>query len=64
MCQQEILNYLNKKRKPILMKDLCLVIPANRQNISRACSGMVKRKELTKKKIRDGNFIKFLYAVR
>jgi hypothetical protein len=64
MCQQEIYNYLKKKRgKEVTINELMLVIPANRGNISAACRKMAQRKEIRVRPVREGPFTRFLLSI-
>jgi predicted transcriptional regulator len=64
MCQDEIINYLIKRRKPALMQELCANISCNRASISRSCRTLIKTKELKKRKIKEGFHVKYLYTLR
>lgn len=61
MCQQEIMNYLSKKRKPVDMKELIINIPANRASISRGCRKLRENNEIGFKKQKIKSYEKFLY---
>jgi hypothetical protein len=64
MCQQEIYNYLKKKRgKEVTINELMLVIPANRPNISNACRKMAQRKEIKVRAVKEGPFTRFLLSL-
>lgn len=63
MCQSEITKYLLKTRRPVDINELCRVIPANRQTISRACQQMAKYREIKVQKVRAMGGIKFLFCL-
>ena len=61
MCQNDILNYLKKKQKPVDMRELLVNIPANRASISRNCRKLRERKEVRFKKEKIKSYEKFYY---
>jgi hypothetical protein len=64
MCQEEIYNYLKKKRgKEVTINELMLVIPANRAGITTACRKMAQRKEIKVRPVKEGPFTRFLLSV-
>lgn len=64
MCQQEVINYLKKRRgKDVDIQELMRVIPANRISISRSCRKLAEYQEIKVKQVRQGPFIKFLFSI-
>jgi len=64
MCQEDIVNYLIKKRGvPVDIVELCRVIPANRKSISKSCASLRKSKEVKSTQVKQKNFVKFIYFV-
>jgi len=61
MCQNDILNYLKKKQKPVDMQELLVNIPANRASISRGCRKLRERSEVKFTKKRIKSYEKFMY---
>lgn len=63
MCQQDILNYLKKKREPVDMQELIMNIPANRASISRNCRRLRESNEVKYKKKKEKSYEKFFYFI-
>ena len=64
MCQDNIIKYLIKKNgKKVDIVNLCLNIPANRSNISRACRKLREQKEIRYRKVKIEGGIKYVYFV-
>ena len=63
MCQQEIIDYLHKKKKPVDMRELLVNIPANRASISRSCRKLRDQKEVKFRKEKIKSYEKFIYSV-
>jgi len=61
MTQEEIINYLKKRKKPVDMKELLINIPANRASISRGCKQLRKAREVKFVKKRIKSYEKFMY---
>lgn len=61
MCQDKIIKYILKVKRPVDINELCRVIPANRQNISRACQQLSKYNEIKVKPIKCIGGIKFWF---
>ena len=53
MSQTEVILYLKKKKRPVDIKELLLVLPYNRATISRNCRKLRERKEV-KYKVKSG----------
>jgi len=63
MSQQEILEYLKKKKKPVDMQELIVNIPANRASISKNCRKLRNSKEVKYKKKKEKSYEKFFYFI-
>ena len=64
MCQQQIINYLEKRKgKEVDINELLRAIPANRGNISRACAKMAKYREIKIRQVKQGPFVRFMFSV-
>ena len=63
MCQDKIINYILKVKRPVDINELCRVIPVNRQNISRACQQLAKYNEIKVKPIKCIGGIKFWFCL-
>jgi hypothetical protein len=61
MCQQEIINYVRRRRKPVDMRELLVNIPANRASISRGCRKLRETGDIKFKKQKIKSYEKFLY---
>jgi predicted transcriptional regulator len=62
MCQDKIIQYLIKVKRPVEINELCKVIGVTRQNVSRACGQMAKYKEIKVQRIKSRGGIKFLFS--
>ena len=60
MSQKEVILYLQKKKKPVDIKELLLVLPYNRATISRNCRVLRKNKEIKYKVDRGRRHLYFL----
>lgn len=63
LCQQDIINYLKKKKRYVDMRELLVNIPANRASISRNCRKLRENKEVGFKKKTIKSYEKFLYFI-
>jgi DNA-binding MarR family transcriptional regulator len=63
MAQQEIMNYLCKKRQSTIT-ELSFVLKINRTNVARACRKMEKSKEIKVQRVKEGSFIKHLIILK
>ena len=61
MCQQEIINYLKKRKGPVDMKELIVNLPANRASISRGCRRLRETREVKFRKQKIKSYEKFIY---
>jgi len=61
MCQQEIINYLKKRKGPVDMRELIVNLPANRASISRGCRRLRETREVKFKKQKIKSYEKFIY---
>jgi hypothetical protein len=61
MCQQEIINYVKRKRRPVDMRELIVNLPQNRASISRGCRKLREAKEIKFKKKKEKSYEKFFY---
>ena len=61
MCQEEILNYLKKRKRPVDIRELLINIKANRASISRGCRRLRETKEVKYRRKKVGSYIKYIY---
>lgn len=63
MAQQDIINLLIKKKRPISIVDLSKELHINKTNVARACRKLVKSREIKVIKQRDKSCIRHLISL-
>jgi uncharacterized membrane protein len=64
MTQQEIINYLIKRKNPVTLNELSDNLKINKTNVSRACRQLEKNKEIKVNKVKQGPFIRFMIVIK